>query len=59
MLSTSRLMGQTLGAALVGLLLAMGAGLGEVPMLAACGFAVLAALCSLTRFARARRSATN
>ncbi|MCV0382118.1 MAG: MFS transporter [Erythrobacter sp.] len=50
LLSTSRLMGQTLGAALVGLLLALGTGLGPVPMLAACGFAVLAAACSMTRF---------
>ncbi|UVI38154.1 MFS transporter [Qipengyuania spongiae] len=50
LLSTSRLMGQTLGAALVGLLLALGIGLGPVPMLAACGFAVLAAACSMTRF---------
>ena len=56
LLSTSRLMGQTLGAALVGLLLAMGSGLGPVPMLAACGFAVLAAGCSLTRFVSVRRA---
>ncbi|WP_241233521.1 MFS transporter [Altericroceibacterium xinjiangense] len=50
LLSTSRLSGQTLAAALVGILLAAGLGLGPWPMLFACALALVAALCSLVRF---------
>ncbi|VWX52022.1 MFS transporter [Novosphingobium sp. 9U] len=49
LLATSRLFGQTLGAAVVGVLLSLGAGLGPTPMLVAVGFAVVAATCSLAR----------
>ncbi|MFV0625129.1 MFS transporter [Sphingomonas sp. ac-8] len=49
LLSTSRLLGQTLGASLVGVVLALGAGLGPAPLLAAAALAVLAGLCSLVR----------
>lgn len=50
LLSTSRLSGQTLGAAMVGVLLTAGLGLGPWPMLIACALSVVAALCSLVRF---------
>ena len=50
LLSTSRLLGQTLGAALVGILLANGSGMGALPMAFAAALAVVAALCSLVRF---------
>jgi DHA2 family multidrug resistance protein-like MFS transporter len=50
LLSTSRLLGQTLGAVTVGILLAGGAGLGPTPLFVACALAVVAALCSLARF---------
>ena len=50
LLSTSRLLGQTLGAVTVGILLAGGAGLGRAPLFVACALAVVAALCSLARF---------
>ncbi len=50
LLSTSRLTGQTFAAAGVGILLTAGLGLGPWPMLVACALAVVAALCSLTRF---------
>jgi DHA2 family multidrug resistance protein-like MFS transporter len=49
LLATSRLFGQTLGAALVGVLLSLGLGLGPTPMLVAIGLAAVAALCSLVR----------
>jgi len=50
LLSTSRLVGQTLAAVTVGILLAGGMGLGPTPLLVACALAVVAALCSLARF---------
>jgi DHA2 family multidrug resistance protein-like MFS transporter len=50
LLSTSRLFGQTMAAVVVGMLLAGGLGMGPVPMLLACGLAVLAAACSVTRY---------
>jgi len=49
LLATSRLFGQTLGAALVGVLLSLGLGLGPVPMLFAVALAVVAAACSVAR----------
>lgn len=55
-LSTSRLLGQTMGAAMVGVLLSNGLGMGPAPMLFACAVAVLAALCSLARFRTVRAS---
>ncbi len=56
-LSTSRLLGQTMAATLVGVLLALG--LGPVPMLVAALLAVLAMVCSMVRFrtVRAQRMA--
>jgi DHA2 family multidrug resistance protein-like MFS transporter len=53
LLSTSRLLGQTLAAVAVGMLLAGGMGTGPTPLLVACALAVVAALCSVARF-RAR-----
>jgi DHA2 family multidrug resistance protein-like MFS transporter len=50
LLSTSRLLGQTLGAVTVGILLASGAGLGPAPLFVAMALAVVAALCSLARY---------
>ncbi len=50
LLSTSRLSGQTLAAALVGILLSVGLGLGPTPMLVACALAVISALCCLLRY---------
>lgn len=50
LLSTSRLLGQTMAAVVVGILLATGAGLGATPLLVSCALAVIAALCSLARF---------
>jgi DHA2 family multidrug resistance protein-like MFS transporter len=50
LLSTSRLSGQTLGAAMVGVLLTIGLGIGPWPMLVACALSVVAAMCSLVRF---------
>ena len=50
LLSTSRLLGQTLAAVAVGILLAGGLGTGATPMLFSCGLAVVAALCSFARF---------
>jgi MFS transporter, DHA2 family, multidrug resistance protein len=50
LLSTSRLLGQTLAAVTVGILLAGGAGLGPTPLFVSCALAVVAALCSLARF---------
>ncbi len=48
--STARLFGQTLGAVLVGVLLAGGWGMGPAPMLFACALAFVAAACSVTRY---------
>jgi MFS transporter, DHA2 family, multidrug resistance protein len=56
LLSTSRLLGQTLAAVTVGILLAGGAGLGPVPLFVSCALAVVAALCSLARFRSVRRA---
>lgn len=56
LLSTSRLSGQTLGAALVGVLLSVGLGLGPTPMLVACALSVVAALCSLVRYTTLTRA---
>jgi DHA2 family multidrug resistance protein-like MFS transporter len=50
LMSTSRLFGQTLAAVIVGMLLAGGLGMGPVPMVVACALAVVAALCSVTRY---------
>ena len=50
LLSTSRLLGQTMAAVVVGILLASGAGLGPAPLFVACALAVVAALCSMARF---------
>ena len=56
LLSTSRLLGQTLAAVTVGILLAGGAGLGPHPLFVACALAVVAALCSLARFRSVTRA---
>lgn len=56
LLSTSRLLGQTMAAVVVGILLATGAGLGPTPMLVACALAVVAALCSVARFRSVTRA---
>lgn len=56
LLSTSRLCGQTLAAALVGILLSIGLGLGPTPMLVACALSVVAALCCLVRYTTVTRS---
>ncbi|MEO6041594.1 MAG: MFS transporter [Croceibacterium sp.] len=50
LLSTSRLLGQTMAAVVVGILLASGAGLGPTPLFVSCALAVVAALCSLARY---------
>ena len=57
LLSTSRLLGQTLAAVVVGILLAAGAGTGPTPLLVSCALAVVAALCSVARF-RSREKVT-
>lgn len=49
LLSTARLLGQTLGASTVGVMLALGLGLGPVPLFVAAGFAAVALLCSFIR----------
>jgi DHA2 family multidrug resistance protein-like MFS transporter len=49
MVSTVRLVGQTTGATLVAMLLALGVGAGRVPALVAVGLAVIAGLCSIAR----------
>ncbi len=49
LISTVRLTGQTTGATLVALLLALNVGSGRVPALVAVGLAVVAGLCSLAR----------
>lgn len=56
LLSTSRLTGQTLAAAVVGVLLSLGLGLGPTPMLIACALSVVAALCSFARYKTVTRS---
>lgn len=56
LLSTSRLLGQTLAAVVVGILLATGAGLGPTPLFVACALAVVAALCSLARYRSVTRA---
>jgi MFS transporter, DHA2 family, multidrug resistance protein len=56
LLSTSRLLGQTLAAVTVGILLAGGAGLGPVPLYVAVALAVVAALCSLARYKSVTRA---
>ena len=56
LLSTSRLLGQTMAAVTVGVLLAAGAGLGSVPLFVSCALAVVAALCSLARFRSVQRA---
>jgi len=61
LLSTSRLLGQTMAAVVVGILLAGGMGMGPTPLLVACALAVVAALCSMARFRtmRAAKSGTS
>jgi DHA2 family multidrug resistance protein-like MFS transporter len=56
LLSTSRLLGQTMAAVVVGILLAGGTGFGPTPLLVSCALAVVAALCSLARFMSVRRA---
>jgi DHA2 family multidrug resistance protein-like MFS transporter len=56
LLSTSRLSGQTLAAAMVGILLSAGLGLGPTPMLIACALSVVAALCSFARYTTLTRA---
>jgi DHA2 family multidrug resistance protein-like MFS transporter len=56
LLSTSRLLGQTMAAVTVGILLASGAGLGPTPLFVACALAVIAALCSLARYKSVTRA---
>ena len=56
LLSTSRLLGQTVAAVVVGILLAAGAGLGPIPLLVSCALAVVAALCSIARFRSVTRA---
>ncbi|MDR7102605.1 MFS transporter [Croceicoccus sp. BE223] len=54
LLSTVRLLGQTMAAAIVGMMLTLGVGTGPVPMLFAAVLGVVAALCSLARFQSSR-----
>jgi DHA2 family multidrug resistance protein-like MFS transporter len=56
LLSTSRLLGQTLAAVTVGILLAGGAGLGPAPLIVSIALAVVAALCSLARYKSVARA---
>jgi len=53
LLATGRLFGQTLGAAMIGTMLSLGAGQGPVPMLMAAGLAGIAAVASFARWRRA------
>lgn len=55
MVSTTRMVGQTVGATVVAALLASGLGGGSVPALAAAGMALVAGLCSLARLRPALR----
>ena len=52
LLSTARLFGQTMGAVVIGILLAAGLGLGPAPLYASCALAVVAALASMLRFSQ-------
>ncbi len=54
LLSTARFGGSALAAAVVGILLAYGAGMGALPPLVGCGFAAIAAACSVVRFRRVK-----
>lgn len=56
LISTNRLVGQTIGATLVAALLAMGLGGGQTPPLVAAGLAFVAGLCSLARLNPAIRN---
>lgn len=56
LLSTSRMVGRTLGAVMVGMLLAGGMGMGPLPMIFSALLAVIAALCTLVRFTAVRRA---
>lgn len=56
LLSTARLVGQTMAAVGVGILLAGGMGLGPTPLFVACALAVVAALCSLARYKSVTRA---
>jgi len=56
LLSTSRLLGQTIAAVAVGILLAAGTGLGPMPLMVSCALAVVAALCSLARYQSVTRA---
>lgn len=58
LLSTSRLVGQTLAAVVVGIILAGGLGSGPAPLYVAMALAAVAAACSLARFTQ-RDSAAN
>ena len=49
LVSTVRLLGQTTGATVVALLLALGIGAGSIPPLVAAGLALVAGLCSIAR----------
>ena len=50
LLATGRLFGQTLGAAMIGTMLSLGAGQGPAPMLVAAGLAGIAAVASFARW---------
>ena len=50
LMGTTRLFGQTLAAAAVGIMLTVGVGTGPVPLVFAAGLGVIAAACSITRF---------
>ncbi|WP_246204824.1 MFS transporter [Altericroceibacterium indicum] len=54
LLSTSRLLGQTMAAVVVGILLSAGMGVGSTPLIIAAVLAIVAAGCSLARFRNAR-----
>ena len=56
LLATGRLFGQTLGAAMIGTMLSLGAGQGPAPMLMAASLAVVAALASLARWRLAEKA---
>lgn len=58
MLSTSRLLGQTLGAAMIGLLLAGGLGMGPTPLMMSSVMAFVAACCCILRYVTVRRNHT-
>ena len=56
LISTTRMVGQTVGATLVAALLALGIGSGSVPPLVAAGLALVAGICSLARLNPAIRN---